>query len=195
ADRVRTSFLATTKMDRSVREDGRIDVLSSVRQLLRSRFGSSAQGEEGALRGIGGLSGRAGGPQTDQGAFPYARVLYAVPTVGRQAKDPSPIIKALADNRFSYRTETLESRDGAPMVFAIDVPQGRESRLAPVLRAFRRHPQAQALAVFPSVKPMVDGSVMARPSGMPKLGIVAKGAGVIAALLAGYVAYAMVAGQ
>jgi hypothetical protein len=41
---------------------------------------------------------------------------------------------------------------------------------------------------------MVHDSVMARPSGMPKVGNVMKGAAVIAAALAGYAIYALAGG-
>jgi hypothetical protein len=194
ADRVRTSFLATTRRPATDGRDGGIDTMAAVRSLFRAGAGAPHGGEEGALRAMSGLQGRAPGPRRGGEAYPFARVLYAVPTIGRGAKDPSGIYKALADNRLSYRTETLENREGAPLVVAIDVPQGCESRLGPVLRSLRRHPGARTIAVFPSVTPMVHDSVMARPSGMPKVGNVMKGAAVIAAALAGYAIYALAGG-
>ncbi|MEM8648772.1 MAG: hypothetical protein AAGF86_20865, partial [Pseudomonadota bacterium] len=146
--------------------------------------------QPGVLSATPGLSDAGGlGPQG--GPYPYARLLYAVPTVGKGAKDHSQVLAKLAEAGLSYRTVSLDRRDGMPVALAIDVPSGHQNKLRPVLKALHRLPGAQRLAVFPSVTPMIADGLRPQPTSDPRVRLLLQGAAVIALALAGFVGLSM----
>jgi len=123
---------------------------------------------------------------TPGGQFPFARLLFSVPTVGSETKDHSPVLAKLAEQGFSYRTATLDNRVGMPAVIAVDVPSGQQSKLRSVLRAVYKLPGAERIAAFPSVTPMVPESLRPAPSQSPKVRTLVRGGAVIAGAVAVY---------
>lgn len=190
ADRVRTSFIATAAMPRQ--KATRIDPVSEDLALVdrffsvpRRRAGSV---EQGPLRRAPGLDERADGLEPAAGPYPFARLLYAIPTVGRDARDHSPVLARLAEAGLSYRTVSLDRREGMPVVVAIDVPAGQQGQLKSVLRAIHRLPGAQRLATFPSVTPMVAESLRPKPTVDPRARLLVQGTIAIVVGLAVFVA-------
>lgn len=190
ADRVRTSFIATTQAPkgRTRQLDAVSSDLASVERYFHSRSKGRRRDEHGPLRHAPGLSDRAADPHRQPQPFPFARILYAVPTVGRDARDHSQVLAKLAEQGLSYRTQPLDRRDGMPVVIAIDVPNGEMGKLRPVVRAVRKLPGAQRLAAFPSVTPMVAADMRPAPAASAGWRLVRQGAMVIGVLLAGFVA-------
>lgn len=193
ADRVRTSFIATAQepKDRRGHVDGMGSDLALLDRFFRGPRYRGGKAEQGPLRRTPGLAGRADELEPAAGPYPFARLLYAVPTVGRDAKDHSPVLARLAEQGLSYRTVPLDRRDGMPVVVAIDIPAGHQGKLKPVLKALHRLPGAERLAVFPSVTPMVDASIRPLPTVSPKLRLLRRGAAVIALGVASYVGLAL----
>ncbi|WP_189575744.1 hypothetical protein [Parvularcula lutaonensis] len=189
ADRVRTSFIATAARPKDERSRGEpmSDDIASVERFFRKPRVRHDSVEQGPLRRTPGLAGRAEGLEPASGPYPYARLLYSIPTVGRDAKDHSPVLAKLAEAGLSYRMVSLDRRDGMPLVLAIDVPAGEQSKLRSVVRAVRKLPGAQRLAAFPSVTPMVDASLRPRPTHSPKARILLQGAAVILVFLGAFV--------
>ncbi len=189
ADRVRTSFIATTgvKAESAKLAAGPGADKALMQQIFRGGPKASVAAPEGLLRQTPGLSHHAGPHATEAGGYPYARLLYAVPTVGPKAKDHAPVLAALAAHGFSHRVTTIDDREGMPAVIAIDVPRGGEAGLKPVLGAIYRLPGARRLAAFPSVNPMVAEDQRPRGSFSPKKRKLMMGAGIILAGLAAFV--------
>lgn len=189
ADRVRTSFVATAAAPKSgkVVLDPVTADLSALDRFFNPPKHQRISGEQGPLRRTPGLAGRAEGLEPAAGPYPYARMLYAVPTVGEGVRDHSPVLARLTEAGLSYRTVSLDHRDGMPAVIAVDVPSGYQGRVRPVIKAIHRLPGAQRIAVFPSVTPMVDQSLLPRPAVSPKTRLLLQGAAVIALAVGAYV--------
>lgn len=189
ADRVRSSFIATTAVPKN--SGLRLDPTAADMASLERFFGTSRRGapspEEGPLRHAPGLSDRADDAQAGSGAYPFARVLYALPTVGHGVRDHSPVLTKLAEAGLSYRTVSLERREGLPVVVAVDVPAGQQSKLKPISRMVHRLPGAERVATFPSVTPMVEESLRPLPESDPKMRLVMQVTGLIVLGLAAFV--------
>lgn len=188
ADRVRTSFIATAAKPK-VNGTGtvQVDDIAAVERFFQKPKHRASEVEQGPLRRTPGMAGRAEGLEPASGPYPFARLLYAIPTVGRDAKDHSPVLAKLAEAGLSYRTVSLDRRDGMPVVLAIDIPAGQQGKLRPVIRALHRLPGAQRLAAFPSVTPMVDASLRPEPTHSPKARMLMQGAAVILVALGAFV--------
>ncbi|MEM6747781.1 MAG: hypothetical protein AAF608_10200 [Pseudomonadota bacterium] len=152
ADPVETVFVATQRApaESDVRRHGASADFEILHGVLAKRPSGSGQ-SDAAPR----LARSASGVETVGGPWDYARILYSIPTVDKDAADPSEVLKRLAEQNLSYRTVTLEARKGRPMVIAIDVPAGMQAKLKPVMRAVHRLPQVTRLGVFPATSPMV----------------------------------------
>ncbi|NNU17268.1 hypothetical protein HK107_13135 [Parvularcula sp. ZS-1/3] len=189
ADRVRTSFIATSALPR--RGATRADLMSGDIAAVERFFDSGRslkKGKDTPLRHTPGLDDD-GLPQVQQeGGYPYARLLYSIPTVGREAKDHSQVLSKLSEAKLSYRTVSLDRRDGMPVVLAIDVPQGHQHKLRPIVRMIHRLPGAQRLAAFPSVTPMIAEGLRPQPASDPKARLLLKGTALIVLGLAAFAA-------
>ncbi|MEM9838743.1 MAG: hypothetical protein AAF830_06250 [Pseudomonadota bacterium] len=209
ADRVRTSFIATTQkmegrdlppllyeipgigdlarwfMD-DWSEAARLDT-AAVRKLFSSRI-SRPGAETQGMRTVSGLSDRGVGVSRDAQPYPYARMVYAIPTVGPYAKDHSKVLQRLSENGLSYRVQPVENRPDRPVVVAIDVPNGHTMKFKRVAKAVRKHPGARRLAVFPSVTPMVPEEMVAVPMEPRSWAVVKTGLAVIGLGLVAFVA-------
>ena len=165
ADRVRTSFIATTQAPQPSSRP--LDPVTSdtlaVERFFRVRDPRRSH-EDGPLHNTPGLPRRPTGIDRSAEPFPYARLLYAIPTVGPDAKDHSPVLARLAEQGLSYRTQPMDRRSGMPVVIAIDVPNGQMAKLKPVIRAVRKLPGVQRLAAFPAVTPMVAEGIRPAPA-------------------------------
>jgi hypothetical protein len=192
ADRIRTSFVATAAAERSATGSGALkrSDLEAVRQFFRPHL-AKERTSTAALAGAPGLPSPQPGHRGPGGTYPYARVLYAVPTVGKGVKDHSPLLAKLAESGLSYRTSSLDGREGVPVVIAVDVPQGHEKKLAPISKGIEKLPGARRLAAFPSVQPMVPEGLRPTPATDPKTRKVLQGTVLIVAALAAFVALSL----
>ncbi|NRA29910.1 MAG: hypothetical protein HRU11_06560 [Parvularculaceae bacterium] len=209
ADRVRTSFLATTQASRGhesppmvydvplfgdlVRymmdewsEAARLDMMS-VKRLFTPRE-QPRYADSAGIRQTPGLSGAGANARRTEDPVPYARVLYAIPTAGPYARDHSKVLRRLAEAGLSYRTQPLDQRAGMPIALAIDVPNGQMQKLKPVAKAIRKHAGAKRLATFPSVTPMVADGMRAQPDTSRSWGLIRNGLAIIGLGLAAFIA-------
>ncbi|MCQ8184094.1 hypothetical protein [Parvularcula maris] len=193
ADRIKTSFIATAAAPQNLAAGMSTGVSDreAVRVFFQPTKRTKTEPTSRALAGAPGLASAASGTPGDAGPYPYARVLYALPTVGKGVRDHSPVLSKLAESGLSYRTATLDGREGVPAVIAVDVPQGMERRLDPVSKAVRRMPGARRLAAFPSVEAMVAKEVRPQPTTNPRLRAIAQGAAVILGAVGLFVALSL----
>ena len=192
ADPVETIFVATTQKPSTPRvfNDRASADFSALDRFLGKRRKAAASEEAGSPR----LVRSASGVEPVGGPWDYARILYSIPTVGEGVADHSVVLKRLAEQNLSYRTVTLESREGSPMVIAIDVPTGLQGKLKPVMRAVHKLPGAQRLGVFPATSPMVAPEMRPKPSVDSRLKVAVLGAVAILASAAAVAAAIGVSG-
>jgi len=192
ADPVETIFVATTQKPSTPRvfNDRASADFSALDRFLGKRRKAAESEEAGSPRLV--LS--ASGVEPVGGPWDYARILYAIPTVGEGAEDHSVVLKRLAEQNLSYRTVTLESRERRPVVIAIDVPTGLQGKLKPVMRAVYKLPGAQRLGVFPATSPMVAPDMRPKPSVDSRLKVAVLGAAAILASAAAVAAAIGVSG-
>ncbi|MEM1381521.1 MAG: hypothetical protein AAGH41_12950 [Pseudomonadota bacterium] len=216
ADRVRTSFIATTQQlegeptpplayqvpifGQAARwlmdhwsERARADM--EVMKRYFSRRPSYQLLQTSGTRTIPGMDSRRGLPNRETEPYPYARIVYALPTVGQSARDPSKVLAKLADFGLSYRVQPLENRPGKPIVVAIDVPNGHLQSLKPAIKAIRAHKGSERLATFPAVTPMVPEGVRTKPFVPRSFRVLFKSAALIGGLLTAFVAGSLVLGN
>ncbi|MEO1656095.1 MAG: hypothetical protein AAFR65_00110 [Pseudomonadota bacterium] len=162
AEPLETIFVATTQASAACRghRDGASADFAALDRFLCAGDKSSGSDEASSPLLVRSASG---GVEPVSGPWDYARILYALPTVGAGVADHSPVLKRLAEQNLSYRTVTLEGREGSPMVVAIDVPSGLQAKLKPVMRAVHRLPGARRLGVFPATRPMVAPEMRPKP--------------------------------
>ncbi|MEM7741303.1 MAG: hypothetical protein AAF225_10930 [Pseudomonadota bacterium] len=153
AEPLETIFVATTQLPANPKAhtDWAAADFAALNRFLDKGRKSQADKSGSAQR----LVRSASGVEPVGGPWDYARILYALPTAGERVADHSVVLKRLAEQNLSYRTVTLEAREGSPMVVAIDVPSGMQSKLKPVMRAVHRLPGARRLGVFPASSPLV----------------------------------------
>lgn len=166
ADRIRTSFIALQKGVPTIAPDD-VDTVRFEMGALKKRFHpeppkGSSNADHRALYPIAGDKGH--GSAESAGNPAYVRCLYMAHTVGEGVKDISPVIRALAEQGFSYTTTTLDSRPGHPMVFAVDVPAERWQDMRQVLKQLATRTGFRRLADFPAIQPMVKEAI--RPQTM-----------------------------
>ncbi|RFB05199.1 hypothetical protein [Parvularcula marina] len=160
ADRIRTSFIALQKGIPAIPPED-IDPLRYEMASLRQRFKAPKKSGGGAdHRALYPIAGdKPNGAPQPEGVPAYVRCLYKCDTVGNGVKDISPVIRALAEQKLSYTTTTLDGRPGHPIVFAIDVPADRWEEMRPVLRQITRMTNYRRLADFPAIQPMIKETI------------------------------------
>ncbi|MEM9233063.1 MAG: hypothetical protein AAGA69_02355 [Pseudomonadota bacterium] len=160
ADRIRTSFIALQKGIPAIPPDD-VDPLAYEMGALKQRFSPPKRGKGTDHRALYPIAGDKpkSGAQQENGIPAYVRCLYSAHTVGNNVKDISPVIRALAEQKLSYTTTTLDGRPGHPIVFAIDVPADRWQDMRPVLRQITKMTNYRRLADFPAIQPMIKETI------------------------------------
>lgn len=206
ADRIRTSFLALTrrpdpapggKKPKGPKKSPLATEMASFGKVFAppspaagKSGGGKAPTDHRALYPLPGVDDGAGGASRSGGAKggpSLLRVLYAFDTVGEKVADISPVLKALAENHFSYMTTTLDNRPGHPMVVAIDVPKSHWRAMEPVLKEILKMSRVSKLGAFPAVRPMVAAAIRpAKPTNERRQTMAIAASLLIVAVVAGY---------
>ncbi len=191
ADRIRTSFVAIKKGSPGGSKGS--DPVAAEFASVRGYFVPTKKSGRGSAdhRALYPLSGEKRFAEKTKGfeAPAYARFVYKFDTVGADARDPSPVFKALAEQKLSYQTTSLDNRPGHPMIVSIDVPAASYTKMKPVLSKLMSMHGVRRLADFPAVQPMVKLETRPKTNGMVTRTKIAMGA--IVAILAGLGVYAL----
>lgn len=196
ADRIRTSFIALQKGVPPIPPED-VDRTAYEMGALKAHFDPSPRKQGSGvdyrfLYPVREHESARGDRRQSTGVPSIVRCLYMAHTVGPQAKDVSSVFRALAEQKFSYSTTTLDNRPGHPMIFAVDVPVDRWKEMRPVVKELTKLTGFRRLADFAAATEMVEAPVRPAASMSQRMRTAWTVIGMIIAAVFGFVIFNLV---